>query len=94
MDMILVDCPTRMHVQGSPNGVQVLPWNAFNKHYLEMFPWSTIGWTTMVVSFSCKVLMMFLPWGYFLLQGVARCPSWPKGTLASTTSFFAPSEKM
>jgi hypothetical protein len=90
--MNLVDCSTRMHVQGSPNGIQVPPWNAFNKHYWEMFPWSMICWTTIVVLFSCKVLMMFLPWCYFFLQGVTRCPSWPKGTLAST-SFFALNEK-
>jgi hypothetical protein len=30
---------------------------------------------------------------FFFLQGVTRCPSWPKGTLAST-SFFALNEKM
>jgi len=35
MDMIIVDCPVGMHVHGCMDGIQVPPWNTFNKHYWE-----------------------------------------------------------
>jgi hypothetical protein len=34
MDMIIIDCPMGMPIHNYMDGIQVPPWNAFNKCYL------------------------------------------------------------
>ncbi len=33
MDLIITDCPMGMHVHGRMDGIQMPPWNAFDKRY-------------------------------------------------------------
>jgi hypothetical protein len=35
VDLIIVDYPIRMPIDGCLDGMQMPPWNAFDKHYLE-----------------------------------------------------------